>query len=189
MGALFAEASPGAAVAIRVTLALVFLNAAAGKMRHWLVFQGVVANYRLLPGVLVRPFAHMLPPLEALVGVLLLCNALSPWPEIAAAALLIVFATAMAVNLFRGRRQIDCGCFQNSLQTLRWRLVARNLAMVLLLAAAAVAGHGVSNAWTVLNGVLAGAALFIVVECLNALWAILPAFRPAHLETISRGEA
>ncbi|HRO15442.1 MAG TPA: MauE/DoxX family redox-associated membrane protein, partial [Paracoccus sp. (in: a-proteobacteria)] len=53
-----------------------------------------------------------------------------------AAALLAVFAAALAVNVLRGRTWIDCGCFRNGLkQTVSWLLVARNIG----LAAAALA--------------------------------------------------
>lgn len=35
-----------ALIALRVLLALVFLEAAWGKIRHWVVLEGVIANYR-----------------------------------------------------------------------------------------------------------------------------------------------
>ena len=118
----------------RTLIALVYLTAAIGKMRHWAVFQGVVANYRLLPDVLVTPFAYWLPPFEALLGAALLFGWLSPWAELSAAALLLVFAAAMGINLMRGRQHIDCGCFQSVLkQRLSWTLVVRNGVLALLL--------------------------------------------------------
>ena len=82
--------------------ALIFFSAAAGKMRNWPTFRGVVANYRLLPEFLVAPVAYLLPPLEAAIGVGLLTPWASPWAERAAAAMFTLFATAMAVNLTRG---------------------------------------------------------------------------------------
>ena len=105
------QASPAmmeAGLAIRVLASLLFLTAAYGKLRHWTVFQGVIANYRLLPEVLVAPVAYLLPPVEALLGTALLLGLGSPWPEVAAAALLILFAVAMGINIGRGRRHIDC---------------------------------------------------------------------------------
>jgi hypothetical protein len=55
----------------------------------------------------------------------------------AIAALLLVYAAAMAVNIVRGRTHIDCGClgFGTSRASLGWELVARNM----LLAAVALA--------------------------------------------------
>jgi hypothetical protein len=78
----------------------------------------------------------------------------------------------------RGRRHIDCGCFQGALrQPLRWALVARNLVMVLLLGAAGAAGAGRPDAWSTANGLLAGGALFVIVQSMNTLWAIVPTGR------------
>src|SRR5271168_4190340 len=78
-------------IAVRTLIALVFLTAAVGKMRHWAVFQGVVANYRLLPDVFVAPVGYCLPPFELLLGAMLLFGLLSPFAEGGAAALLLLF--------------------------------------------------------------------------------------------------
>ena len=108
------------ALAIRVLMALVFLTAALGKIRRRLAFQGVVANYRLMPESAVPVFALLLPLVEAAVAAALLF-APPPVPEVSAATLLVLFAAAMAINIWRGRRSIDCGCFQSALkQTLSW---------------------------------------------------------------------
>ncbi|MEF9603853.1 methylamine utilization protein MauE, partial [Paracoccus sp. PXZ] len=58
---------------------------------------------------------------------------------ITAAGLLLVFAAALAINVLRGRTQIDCGCFRNGLkQPVSWLLVLRNLVLTgLALAVAA----------------------------------------------------
>jgi uncharacterized membrane protein YphA (DoxX/SURF4 family) len=128
-----AIARPEVLIAIRMLSALIFLSAAVGKMRFWTVFEGVVANYRLLPRALIPAVAYALPPLEALIGACLLLGVAAPWAPLAAAVLLGVFAIAMTVNLLRGRSHIDCGCFQGALkQTLRWPLVARNAVLMLL---------------------------------------------------------
>jgi Methylamine utilisation protein MauE len=162
-----------AAIAIRTVIALVFLSAALGKFRHWRVFQGVVANYRLLPRPLIAPVAYLLPPLEAVIGTALLTGRIDPWTEFAAAVVLAAFAAAMGANLLRGRRYIDCGCFQGTLkQTLRWRLVARNAVMVSLLGLVVAIPASPIDGWAVVNGLLAGCAIFVVVQSLNTLWAI-----------------
>jgi len=165
-------------IAVRTLIALVFLAAAIGKMRHWAVFQGVVANYRLLPDVLVAPFAYALPPFEALLGATLLLGLFSPWADAAAAALLLLFAAAMGINLMRGRRNIDCGCFQSALkQTLSWILVARNGVLALLLGLALVTTQGPKDLRMTLDGLLVGGVLYIILQSLNILWAIVPAWR------------
>jgi len=168
-------------IAVRTLIALTYLVAAIGKMRHWAVFQGVVANYRLLPDVLVAPFAYCLPPFEMLLGAALLFGLLSPWTELAAAALLLVFAAAMAINLKRGRRHIDCGCFQSALrQSLSLSLVVRNGLLALLLGTALLNTREAADLRMTMNGLLAGCVLFVILQSLNILWGIVPAWRRPH---------
>jgi hypothetical protein len=168
-------------IAVKTLIALVYLTAALGKMRHWAVFHGVVANYRLLPDVLVAPFAYVLPPFEALLGATLLLGLLSPWAEVAAAALLLLFAAAMGINLKRGRRNIDCGCFQSALkQTLRWILVVRNGVLALLLGLALATTQGPKDLRMTIDGLLVGGVLFVILQSLNILWGVVPAWRRPH---------
>jgi Methylamine utilisation protein MauE len=165
------------AFAIRVLVALVFLTAALGKIRHRLAFQGVVANYRLMPQIAVPAIALLLPPVEVTVAAALLF-APSFWPEACAAILLILFAAAMAINIWRGRRHIDCGCFQSALkQTLSWTLVARNAALALLLAVPAAIAGSALPALDAAEALLMGTVLFVLLQSLNILWSVVPAWR------------
>jgi hypothetical protein len=165
-------------VALRTLVALVFLSAAVGKMRHWLALQGVIANYRLVPDALVAPLAYLLPPAEAGLALWLLSGWAASSAAAGAAGLLCVFAVAMAVNLGRGRHDIDCGCFQSALrQTLSWTLVWRNLWLALgLVLVTTVAGEA-GGLWSTLYAVLVGAVLFVLVSALSILWSIVPAWR------------
>jgi Methylamine utilisation protein MauE len=171
-------ALPEVTIAIRTLVALVYLAAAFGKMRHWPVFQGVISNYRLLPDFLVAPVAYVLPPVEALLGATLLLGLAFPWPEVGAAALLLLFAAAMGINLRRGRRHIDCGCFQSALkQTLSWNLVVRNVVMALLLGLAMLSAGGAADLRATIDGLLVGGVLFVILQSLTILWGIAPAWR------------
>jgi uncharacterized membrane protein YphA (DoxX/SURF4 family) len=166
------------ALGVRTLVALIFLTAAYGKLRHGAAFQGVIANYRLLPEALVAPVAYLLPPVEALLGTGLLLGLGSPWPEAAAASLLVLFAVAMGINIGRGRRHIDCGCFQSALkQSLSWKLVVRNIVLSLLLGVAALARGLPGDLFMLVNGFLAGGVLFIILQSLTLLWSIVPAWR------------
>ena len=165
-------------LAIRTLVSLVFLTAAYGKFRHGAPFQGVVANYRLLPDAMVAPAAYLIPPVELLLGATLLLGLAIPWPELGAAALLLLFALAMGINLRRGRRHIDCGCFQSALkQTLSWTLVIRNVVLALLMAVALLANDAPRDLFALMNGYLAGGVLFIILQALEILWSIWPAWR------------
>ncbi len=168
-------------LAVRVLLALVFLTAAWGKLHNRLIFQGVLTNYRLLPEALVAPAALALPLVEALVGLTLPVGMLAPWPEAVAAALLLLFAVAMAINIRRGRRHIDCGCFQSTLkQTLSWTLVARNFGLAAMLLGSLAPAPPPLSVWSMAEGVLAGGTAFLLLQSLNVLWSVVPAWRQPH---------
>jgi hypothetical protein len=86
-----------------------------------------------LPAALTATFAGALLVAGALTAGALLWPATRRIGACAAAAQLVVFAAAIAINLRRGRTSIDCGCFGSRLREgiSAW-LVARNLALALL---------------------------------------------------------
>jgi hypothetical protein len=117
----------------RLLLVLVLGAAALSKLRALDEFVGVVHNYRVLPEPLVRPVAYALPPFELLLAAGLLLEPIRSLAAAAVAGLLAVFALAMAINIGRGRIEIDCGCFANALrQRIGWRLVVRNVVLIAL---------------------------------------------------------
>ena len=163
-----------ASVAGRVCVGLVFVLAAVQKSQHWRIFSGVVANYRLLPESLVRPAAIALPPVEMAVGLVLLSAQFRPFGALAGMALLGLFAAAMAINLKRGRSEIDCGCGHSLLkQNLRWLLVGRNAGLAALLVPSVISTQGLSMP-DLLTGVGAGAGFFLLYLLLNAFSALPP---------------
>lgn len=100
---------PGAlATAVAVMIGLLFLMAALAKLRDRSGFQAVLAGYRLVPQGALGVVATLLPLAELAVAAALLAGMR---PALAgAAALLLLFAGAVAINLRRGRTRIDCGC-------------------------------------------------------------------------------
>ena len=163
-----------ALIALRMLLALVFLVAGAGKLGHREELEGVIANYRVLPRPLAGALSYVLGPVEVLIGLALLGGAIaSPVAELAAAAVLLVFAGAMGINLLRGRSHIDCGCFRGTLrQTLRRALVVRNVVLAAAAALCAVLPVAGASGWQMANGVAAGIALFVLLQGMNTLWAV-----------------
>jgi hypothetical protein len=173
---LLVQALQIAGFAASVTVGLVFLFAAIGKLRHRDLLPGVIANYRLLPDVLVKPVALVLPVAELLVAAgLLLGN--QPAAPLAAMALLLVFAAAMAINIRRGRRHIDCGCGHAGLrQDLGWAMVGRNLIMALALGLRIVA-PGELAAADIGVAIASGVMVYLLMLMFNALKA-LPGRQP-----------
>jgi hypothetical protein len=176
MAALMHELLAAASVAGRICVGLVFLLAAAQKAMHWRILPGVIANYRLMPRWMNLPVATFLPPAEMILAVLLLSAQARPWPALAAMALLALFAAAMAINIKRGRDQIDCGCGESFLrQTLNWALVARNCLLVaLLVPSLAMAAPVTMPLSLAVSGVAASLGLFLLYLLLNILAALPP---------------
>ncbi|MGW4479959.1 MauE/DoxX family redox-associated membrane protein [Rhodococcus triatomae] len=71
----------------------------------------VVKGYRLLPAPAERTVAATLPFVEVVIGVLLIAGLGGRWTAAAATVLFTGFLTGLTVNLARGRRDLDCGCF------------------------------------------------------------------------------
>lgn len=156
------------AEAFAVTLlAVVFLTAGVSKWRALDTFEGVVQNFRLLPERAVRPVAYTLPVVELAAAVALLVPASRSFAGWLLAALLCVFTLAVVMNLLRGRREIDCGCFSSELkQTLSWWLVARNVALAglaLWIVSDVAAVHATAWAPWLLGGVAAVMTALIYV--------------------------
>jgi hypothetical protein len=167
-------------VAGRTCAGLVFVLAATQKAMHWRILPGVISNYRLLPRWMNWPVAALLPPLEMVLGIALLSAQLKPWPELAAIALLLLFAAAMAINVGRGRDQIDCGCGESFLrQSLSWGLVARNGVLAVLLAPSLVMTERMGMSLAV-SSAAAGIGLFLLYLLFNILAALPPVERRGH---------
>lgn len=127
---------PVAHVVLRAALALLFLAAALHKVRDPGRFRVTLAEYRLLPRALVAAAAAALVAAEAGVAVALALPGRSLPGALGAAGLLAVYGLAVAVNLARGRRDLDCGCAGPALRRpISGGLVVRNA----VLAAAALA--------------------------------------------------
>ena len=151
-------------------VALAFLVAAAGKLRDRDAFEGVVANYRLLPSPAVPIVAAGLPWVEVATGLGLLAHARAA--GVAGVVMLVLFALGIAINLLRGRREIDCGCGGLSAgQPLSWALVARNVGLLLLLLPLLAAPGGAEPLARV-AGMLIGATLFFLALTLSLVTTI-----------------
>lgn len=160
---------PSFALAARFLGTLVFATAVRGKVVHRHELPGVVANYQLLPARLAAAAAWTIVGLECLVVVSLVSGVGLAAGAALAIALLGAFALAMAINLRRGRRQIDCGCFQSGLrQQLSGTLVARNLVLAALLTPL-IAGTGSATPLQWLDGLGAGLAAYILLQVLAEL--------------------
>ena len=122
-----------ASLLIRLVVGTFLLVAGFAKWRHGTrSFARAIRGYRLLPADLPDGVARLLPFAEMGIGAALIAGTAQPVAALFAAALLTLFATAMASALVRGFAP-DCGCASARGQRVSWRLVYRNLALAALL--------------------------------------------------------
>jgi putative oxidoreductase len=97
---------------IRVQLALgaLFVIAAVPKIIDPPSFAHMIYNYRLVPAALINLMALAMPWIELLAGLALILGVWRRAALMLIAALLVVFITAIGINLGRDNA-IDCGCF------------------------------------------------------------------------------
>lgn len=130
---------PAVHAVLRAGLALVLAGAAAHKLRDLHAFRVALGDYQVVPWALTGLVAPALVAAELACAALLLSPAARPWGFAGAGALLALYSAAIAWNLLRGRRDLDCGCFGPGLRVgLGGGLLARNAALL------AAAGAGLA---------------------------------------------
>lgn len=171
MIATFAS-DPVVDLVVRGALAALFASAALHKLRDVAAFREIVRAYRLGPDAAVTA-APTIAGAELAVAGLMLLPGMRSAAGLGAIALLAVYSAAIAINLWRGRRAIDCGCGPlGARQPISEWLLARNA--VLVIAALAVLHGPAPRAWvwidwlTVAGGV---AVLACAWTAAHGLWA------------------
>lgn len=120
-------------IASALAVAVLLASAATHKLRAPGRFARQLADYQLLPEALVRPIGRVIPLLELLIAFALLVPFSRAIAAVSAAVLIALYAAAIGINLWRGRRDIDCGCAgPDQAQPLRPILLARNAVLVAL---------------------------------------------------------
>jgi len=154
---------------LRGGLALLFLVAASHKWRDPARFRATLIDYRILPEATAGPVAVLLVGAELAVAVALLTPAWRTLGLVGACGLLVLYGFAIAVNLGRGRRHLDCGCVGPALRRpISVQLVVRNavLAAGALLALGPVATRPLVwvDALTLAAALASSSALYAAVD-------------------------
>ena len=119
---------PVITVIISICMSLLFGVAAMHKLEAPAVFRAAMDDYQLIPSTLLSISSITLIILELIAAILLLIPRTQAAGLAIVAALLSVYAAGISINLYRGRRDIDCGCNgPATTQALSWWLVGRNL--------------------------------------------------------------
>ncbi|MFN8544114.1 MAG: MauE/DoxX family redox-associated membrane protein [Candidatus Binatia bacterium] len=157
---------PVVAAVFRSGLALLFASAARHKLGDAAGFRAALRAYRLLPAPVAPAAAWLLLGAEATAAVALLIPG-APGPLLAG-GLLAVYTGAIAINLARGRRDIDCGCAGPAArQPLTPWLLARTAVLLAAATAALLPARPRPFVW------LDGLTVVAAVVALATLWAAL----------------
>ncbi|MCU9953892.1 methylamine utilization protein MauE [Burkholderia sp. BKH01] len=144
---------PVLATSAQAGAAVVVLLGAFAKMRRPAAFRHALAGYRLLPDALTAPVAFAIPLAEAVCAAALLFPDTRVAGAIGLIALLAVFAAGLAINLLRGRTDIECGCSgftaarADAPRGIGWLHVGRVLLLAALAATALVAPDTRAVVW------------------------------------------
>lgn len=117
-----------------VLIGTMFLFGSAAKVNRWSAFRAAVRGYRLIPEWLNGVVCGLILVIEFLVGAGLALTTGGLMPSFTAIVLLVVFSSAVALTLARGRRDLTCGCMVLGNQTIGWHVVFRNVFLIACLA-------------------------------------------------------
>ena len=115
-------------IGCRVVLGALFLWAAATKLPDMNAFAQDLANYRILPGLLVPWAATAVVGVEMVAGLALITGFAVRAAAVVIAGLLLAFIVFLSQALLRGI-DLRCGCFGGD-EPASWWTVARDLAML-----------------------------------------------------------
>jgi uncharacterized membrane protein YphA (DoxX/SURF4 family) len=171
-------------LAARWLVAGIFLRSGLAKATRLAAFHSAVRNYRLLPPALVAVVATVLPFAEITAGILLAIGVLPVLVAATLALLLVIFATAIAINLARGRI-FECGCSASAVapSTISWRHVVVDLLLAAVAAVIAVAPPAAAQLWRGPAGLVQvttqGGGAFPVLLAVLVCFAVIPLMQRA----------
>lgn len=96
----------------RLVVGMLFIVVGAGKIADPILFSKEIANYRLLPELLINWSAIIIPWVEVVCGIMLIAGIRLRANAIIISALLIAFNIMVASAWMRGL-DINCGCYSN----------------------------------------------------------------------------
>ncbi|MFO7964162.1 MAG: MauE/DoxX family redox-associated membrane protein [Desulfobacterales bacterium] len=98
----------------RLILGVIFILAGFPKLMDPEGFARIIENYKILPALLVNPFALILPWVEMFCGIFLISGHLVKGSIVMVNLMMAMFIVALLLNIVRGV-DITCGCFTTSM--------------------------------------------------------------------------
>ena len=151
------------------SIALLFASAGVHKLRDLRRFEEIFAAYGLVPASARLRVSWAVPVAEIGVAVGLLSDVCRPYAGAVGIFLLSGYAAAIAVNLRRGRRDLACGCGGPDERRpiaawMVWRNILISLALAAVLAPWAARPLGLTDAVTVVFGLLTLALVYLCID-------------------------
>lgn len=171
---------PVPATVLALSLAALWSAAGLHKLADLKTFERSLAAYDIAPSSLLPLLGRLLPILELALAAGLLNARTRPAAGVTSALLLTVYAAAIALNLHRGRRDLDCGCMGfGGKSRISPALVSRNAiaALASLSAGLLPRAERISSwldTWTIIAAVVLIALLYLAIEGLRASAQRLP---------------
>jgi uncharacterized membrane protein len=177
----FMMLDPAVGLLLVAAVALLFASTAVHKLRDLQRFDEIFAAYEVVPVVSRWRVSWLVPTLEAAVAVGLLIDGVRVYAALAGIVLLLAYASAIRINLRRGRRDLSCGCGgPNDRRPIALWMVWRNIFIALVLVCALVPWGtrplGFTDGVTVVFGLLTLALIYL---CFDQLMGYVQ--RAAHL--------
>ncbi|WP_237914828.1 MauE/DoxX family redox-associated membrane protein [Acetobacter senegalensis] len=138
-----------------------FLFTGIGKATDISRFASDIAAYRLLPLDAAFPAAYGIIAVETALGVWLFSGFAAFLAGVISALLLLVFATAMGINVWRGRTHLACGCIPGIDARLSWNSVFRNAALAFLVFLVGLCGQP-GSFFLCVEGLLVGVTMLLL---------------------------
>ncbi|WP_300460452.1 MauE/DoxX family redox-associated membrane protein [Desulfobacula sp.] len=117
------------ALALRLYIAGLFIYAGMYKINYTAEFSETIASYRMVPYWAVNFMAVVMPWIELICGILLVCGIRVRSAIVIVGFFLVLFTVGIAINLL-WNAPISCGCFHTLGDAISWRTLVRDLIWV-----------------------------------------------------------
>ncbi|WP_033826775.1 MauE/DoxX family redox-associated membrane protein [Bacillus andreraoultii] len=138
---------------IEVVLGGILLSSAIDHSKNRYIFQNEIRKYNLIKNkVLINDLSVIIILLEFVLGLFFVLH-ISKWTSIIGSILLfLLFTFAILINLIKGNVNINCGCGGIvGDQLLSWKLLIRNIYIILLLIFDLIYSYILTDSKTVYN--------------------------------------